>query len=106
MAVEVTPLLVKVGVEDFGSPAPVPVTEAKAVRYNPDRVRENMRGLLAIWLIGIMAATIVGSFLLLWIHPDRSKELHELLALVFGPLVALVGAATGYYFGSQSANRS
>jgi uncharacterized protein YggT (Ycf19 family) len=61
------------------------------------KARENVRGWIVLSLIGLLAATILVSFILLWIHPDRSKELHDLLALVFGPLVALVGAATGYY---------
>ena len=70
------------------------------------KARESVRGWIALSLIGLLAATIIVSFILLWIHPDRSKELHDLLALVFGPLVALVGAATGYYFGSQAADKS
>ena len=83
-----------------------PSTAYLAVPYDPLKERENVRGAVALLLIGLMAATIVASFILLWIHPDRSRELHDLLALVFGPLVALVGAATGYYFGAQAADRS
>ncbi len=87
---------------DLGDPEPGPEPAPKVVTYDPSKDRESMRGTIALSLIGIFAATIAGAFALVWIHPDRSKELHELLGLILGPLVALVGAATGYYFGSQA----
>jgi len=64
-----------------------------------------MRGLLAGALVLLLAMVVIASFLQQWIHPDRSKELHEWMNLVFSPLVALVGAATGFYFGAQSAKK-
>ena len=91
---------------DLGSAAATSFSGIEVVPYAPMKARESVRGLIALSLIGLLAATIIVSFILLWIHPDRSKELHDLLALVFGPLVALVGAATGYYFGSQAADKS
>ncbi len=71
------------------------------VPYDPARARESVRGIIALSLIALLAAVIIASFVLLWIHPDRVGELHSLLGLVFAPLIALVGAATGYYFGSH-----
>lgn len=94
------------GEVNLGSVSPSSFPAYETIPYDPLRNRENIRGTIALLLIGLMAATILVSFVMLWIHPDRSKELHELLALTFGPLVALVGAATGYYFGSQSVNKS
>jgi len=91
---------------DLGSAADSTFSGLEVVPFDPMKARENVRGWIALSLIGLLAATIIVSFVLLWIHPDRSKELHDLLALVFGPLVALVGAATGYYFGSQAASKS
>jgi hypothetical protein len=88
---------------DLGSAADTTVSDFRVVPYDPMKAPENVRGWIALSLIGLLAGTILVSFILLWIHPDRSKELHDLLALIFGPLVALVGAATGYYFGSQAA---
>ena len=70
--------------------------------YDPMKTRESIRGWIALSLIAMLAVVVVASLALVWIHPDRSKELHELLSLVFGPLIALVGSATGYYFGSQA----
>jgi len=95
----VTPL------EDFGPLAMSPGPELAAVPYNPEKTRENYRGIIALILIGLMSTLIAASFALFWIHPDRSKDLQQFFSLIFGPVVALVGAATGYYFGSQSANK-
>jgi hypothetical protein len=69
--------------------------------YSVTRARENIRGIIALGLIALLSMVVTISLLLIWIHPDRSKELHELLVLVFGPLIALVGSATGFYFGSK-----
>jgi len=98
------PVIVKAGVEDFGFAVPVRVPET-TVPYNPEKTRENYRGIIALILIALMSALIAVSFALFWIHPDRSKDLQQFFSLIFGPVVALVGAATGYYFGSQSANK-
>lgn len=70
--------------------------------YSVARARENVRGTIALGLIGLLSVVVLFSLLLIWVHPDRSKELHNLLVLVFGPLIALVGSATGYYFGSKA----
>jgi len=75
--------------------------EPKTRPYSVARTRENIRGVIALGLIALLSTVVVISLLLIWIHPDRSKELHELLVLVFGPLIALVGSATGFYFGSK-----
>jgi hypothetical protein len=93
-------------VVDLGSVSASPSPAFETIKYDPAPQRESVRGRIALFLIILMAATILGSFAILWFHPDRDKELHELLSLIFGPLVALVGAATGYYFGSQAATKS
>jgi hypothetical protein len=77
----------------------------RKVPLSPEAKRENVRGLLAGSLVLILAAVVFASFAQQWIHPDRDKELHEWMNLVFSPLVALVGAATGFYFGANSARR-
>lgn len=89
---------------ELGSASSDPSPGYALQQYDPTETRENFRGTIALGLIALMALTVIVA--LVWRHPDRSKELHDLLALVFGPLVALVGTATGYYFGSQAASRS
>jgi hypothetical protein len=90
---------------NLGSAELSPAPTYRTIPYNADKARENVRGLIALWLIVLLASTIALSFFLVWRHPDRDKELHELLGLIFSPLIALVGTATGYYFGSQSSSR-
>ena len=88
------------GIVDLGSALEDNV-EPTTRPYSVARARENIRGKIALGLIALLSTVVVISLLLIWIHPDRSKELHELLVLVFGPLIALVGSATGFYFGSK-----
>lgn len=94
--------LTTTSIANFGQIEPTPIARAAPVSYSPDKTRENYRGIIALILIALMAAIIAISFALLWIHPDRNKDLQQFFAVVYGPVVALVGAATGYYFGSQS----
>ncbi|MDQ2835332.1 MAG: hypothetical protein M3Y50_16635 [Acidobacteriota bacterium] len=93
-------------IADLGSTELKPSAAYETVPYDPRPQQENVRGIIALFLVGLLAATIAAAFVMLWLHPDRSRELHDLLALTFGPLVALVGAATGYYFGSRAAEKS
>jgi len=74
-------------------------------RLGPEAKRETVRGWLAGSLVFLLAVVVIASFVHQWLQPDRSKELHEWMNLVFSPLVALVGAATGFYFGAQSAKK-
>lgn len=91
-------------VQDLGRSEPQ-VDGAKRVPYDPARTRENFRGLIALLLIALMTGIIVATLALFWLHPDRVKDLKDLFALIFGPVVALVGAATGYYFGYHDSDR-
>ncbi len=87
--------VVDMGVSRPDNPAP-------ATRiYDPAEDRENARALIAFSLIGLLALIITLSIIMLWIHPDRDKVVQSWLTLIFGPLVALVGTATGFYFGAR-----
>ena len=77
------------------------VLEPSTVPYNSDEDRERIRGLVALVLIGLLAAVVVGSFIGLATGTIEMKDLKELLTILFGPLIALVGAATGFYFGGK-----
>ncbi len=67
---------------------------------------------IAIWLLKILVGVIALSFLaLIWAlangagtTKDNYAHIVGLLNIVFGPVVTLVGAATGYYFGAQTLN--
>jgi hypothetical protein len=70
--------------------------------YNIDRDREQKRGLIALILVGLLAAVVLLSFAGLLTSRIELKDLKELLTVILSPLVALVGAATGFYFGEKS----
>lgn len=70
--------------------------------YDPEPVRDQVRGQIALYLIGILALMVAFSFLLLYAAPWHTDRLVTLLQILFGPVATLVGAATGYYFGANS----
>ena len=80
------------------TPLPVPHTEP----YSVARKREDMRGKIAISLVTLFAFVVIAAFVTVWVTAELSTGIKDLLALVLGPVAALVGSATGYYFGGQS----
>ncbi len=77
-----------------------------------------MRGKLAFLLVGILGGLLVAAFaLMFWIFyaalfttkcdKDCAERIADLLmkvlGLVFTPVVALVGSALGFYYGTQPA---
>ena len=85
--------------------------------YDPLRARETKRGQIAIWLVwalvGVIAVVVLTGVCttLLCLKPDDQctakaldlTSLRVVVELVLTPLVGLVGAVTGFYFGEQSA---
>lgn len=70
------------------------------------RFREPIRGILAIGLVVIFATEIWAgmSFGLSGAPPyaERIQALKDIAAIFLGPTIALVGAATGFYFGRST----
>ncbi len=65
--------------------------------------RENVREFLAKGLVWLLAATLAVGFLLIAFQHLTGvppADIRTFFELIFGPLVALVSAATGFYFGS------
>jgi hypothetical protein len=80
-----------------GAPPPDPSLKD----YNPEQDREQMRGTIARMLLWLLIAVIVLSFAVLACSDDkRWVYLKEFLTIVFGPLTTLIGAVTGFYYGS------
>lgn len=79
--------------------------------YDIDRARESARRFIAYALLAILAAVIVlivffPLAFLLTVNEANKNQLEpviQLINIVFGPIVTLVGSATGFYFGAQSA---
>lgn len=99
-----------------GAILPPPVSQFIDKPYDPTPDRENIRGTIALWLIWTLVGviTIVVLTGIVTMHgchlPNScSPETNELKAvrvvieLVLTPLVGLVGAVTGFYFGEKTA---
>ncbi len=75
---------------------PAPELEPYDPRPHEDKARRN----IAFFLIGLLAFVLLGVFVLLVAGRIEAGEIKEFSALI-GPLVALVSAATGFYYGSK-----
>lgn len=64
--------------------------------------REGMRGILAGALVAILAVTTLLGFASVGFDWASPEEARELLAILLTPIVGLVGAATGFYFGGNA----
>lgn len=62
---------------------------------------EDTRANLAFCLFGLLAATVVGLLLLLWLGKLDADDFAQVAGLMISPLVGLVGAVTGYYYGKS-----
>jgi hypothetical protein len=89
--------------EDYSDEPPIdPATplEPETVPYDPEPQRENVRGILAAGLVGLVAFEVVAGFTAL-IAGTSAGDLRSLMEVVFSPSVALAGSATGFYFAGQ-----
>lgn len=77
-------------------------SEPQAAPYNPAKHRENMRGWLAVVLVGVVALVIVFAGCALWHGKIEIAELQAFLQIIFTPLIALVGSVIGFYYGGKS----
>jgi hypothetical protein len=73
-----------------------------AIPYDPRRQRESIRGVVAALLLGLLCFIVIASFLSYWLDVVEQDALEGLLTIIFAPVIGLVGAATGFYFGGSS----
>ena len=83
-------------IEDFPSPSLTP--------YDPSEDREKIRGLIALILVcalvGVLAFALFSSWFVM--EAGNRSNIMNVLEVVLAPLVALVGAVTGFYYGEKS----
>jgi hypothetical protein len=72
--------------------------------YDPSEDRERKRGQIALGLIGLLAGIAAVSllFVMFAATAERADAVKGVVELLFGPIVGLVGAVTGFYFGAKS----
>jgi hypothetical protein len=74
-------------------PGPPGPTEKSA------RKVEDTRANLAYALVGLLALTVIGLFALLISGGVPADSFAEVAGIMVSPLIGLVGAVTGYYYG-------
>ncbi len=70
--------------------------------FNIAQAQEKVRGLVAQGLIVMLAIIILMAFITLWSYGSTFADLEKLMTIIFGPVIALVGTAIGYYFGGKT----
>jgi hypothetical protein len=66
-----------------------------------DEAQEKTRGWIALALVCILLLIVVASFASLWLTSLKVADVKGLLEVILAPVVALVGSATGFYFGGK-----
>lgn len=76
--------------------------------YDPSEDREWVRGTIALALVAVLAGMVVLAFIYILISLFIMKSFRDvealktILEILFSPVVGLVGAVTGFYFGEKS----
>jgi hypothetical protein len=72
-----------------------------------DRVRENMRGAVALGILGLLILEVIlGTYYIADIvrsgKPENAKIIGDWLTTVITATMALLGAVTGFYYGTKA----
>jgi hypothetical protein len=71
--------------------------------YNPAQDREKLRGKIALVLVVILGFIVVSAVVFVFINPVNGLgAMKPVLDVLLAPIVGLVGAVTGFYFGEKA----
>ena len=74
--------------------------------YDQSKYHDTTRSYIAYWLLFLLTLLIVCGFGSLFVAQTVTFEnIKNILEVIFGPVIALVSAATGFYFGAQQPNK-
>jgi hypothetical protein len=59
------------------------------------------RRFIAYWLLGILSGVLILSWTAVLTGWANFQDIQALMTIVFAPIIGLVGAATGFYFGER-----
>jgi hypothetical protein len=76
--------------------------ELRQIRRERDRRVDLVRAAIGLLLLTMLAFAIVAPWVSVWTDADYFDEVKELFPLVTTPLIGLIGAAMGFYFGERS----
>ena len=72
-------------------------------QYDPRPQEDTARRTIAYLLIGLLWVTVAGMLILTAFGSINVADMKE-FAVVLGPIVTLVSAATGFYYGTKTSN--
>lgn len=98
-----------------GAPLEAPQKRIEEKPYDPIQERENIRGKIAKWLVGTLVG-VVGMVVVIGLitaalcgysgtcaaETVELRAARAIVELILTPLVGLVGAVTGFYYGEKS----
>ena len=74
----------------------------KTAPYDPAPEREKIRGSIALILVWLLVGLVAALFLSVWFFGTDLTNIKTILELVLAPIIGLVGAITGFYYGEKS----
>ena|SRR5882724_5201256 len=93
-------------IPDTNEPAPG-FDAPKSQAYDPDQFRDQARRRITYWLLILLTLLVTYAFGGLFLIEGKPsfEHLKNLVEMLLGPIIALVSAATGFYFGAQSGTK-
>ena len=73
-------------------------------KYNPQIQEDSARRRIAYILLGLLTGVLLWALLSVTFCPESEEKIINVLQIVLGPIIALVSAATGFYFGAKTNN--
>jgi|TARA_R110000824_G_scaffold48399_14_gene136722 hypothetical protein len=70
--------------------------------YDPNPKREQVRGTIAWFLLGLLTMTILFAFIAVAFQWTAYDNIKDMLGILLPPIVGLVGSAMGFYFGRST----
>jgi hypothetical protein len=70
--------------------------------WNPGKHLATSRRFIAHWLLAMLSGVLFVSWLSVILSLAAFEDVQALMTIVFAPIIGLVGAATGFYFGEKS----
>jgi hypothetical protein len=98
-----------VGIDLADQPAEVAQAQAlstpRATRFNPERMREGTRTVLALVILVPIPLSIVLAWIALWQKWSGTTEIENITIALLGTVTGLGGAILGFYFGEELGRR-
>jgi len=86
---------------EFVDEETIPVPGAFKPTFDPTKAREKARARIAFALIALLAVTLLGVLFATLFQGFPTADAGDLFNSVLAPLIGLVGAATGFYYGAD-----